>query len=90
MMLASDSSLENNADSPAELSTNNSADGLAEPDAGQAEMDAAGSEVLADRPAWQQLALTDARSGQPFTLADFAGRTVFVEPRPLFWATAPF
>jgi thiol-disulfide isomerase/thioredoxin len=26
------------------------------------------------------LALTDARTGQAFTLADFAGKTVFVEP----------
>lgn len=33
-----------------------------------------------ERPAWQQIALTDARTGQPFTLADFAGKTVFVEP----------
>jgi cytochrome oxidase Cu insertion factor (SCO1/SenC/PrrC family) len=32
------------------------------------------------RPAWQQIALIDARSGSSFTLADFAGKTVFVEP----------
>jgi len=32
------------------------------------------------RPAWQTLPLTDARTGQTFTLADFAGKTVFVEP----------
>lgn len=32
------------------------------------------------RPAWQQIALIDARSGSTFTLADFAGKTVFVEP----------
>lgn len=40
----------------------------------------AGSEPMAGLPAWQQLALTDARSGQTFTLADFAGQKVFVEP----------
>lgn len=32
------------------------------------------------QPAWQSVALTDARSGASFTLGDFAGRTVFVEP----------
>ena len=32
------------------------------------------------RPAWQQIALTDARTGKQFTLADYAGKTVFVEP----------
>jgi len=31
-------------------------------------------------PAWASLELVDARSGQTFTLADFAGRTVYVEP----------
>lgn len=38
------------------------------------------AEVAADRPAWQQLALTDARTGETFTLADFAGKIVYVEP----------
>lgn len=33
----------------------------------------------AERPAWHALPLTDARSGQTFTLADFAGKTVYVE-----------
>jgi thiol-disulfide isomerase/thioredoxin len=32
-----------------------------------------------ERPAWQQLPLTNARTGETFTLADFAGQTVFVE-----------
>lgn len=31
-------------------------------------------------PAWTQLELVNARTGEPFTLADFAGKTVFVEP----------
>ena len=30
-------------------------------------------------PAWQTIALTDARTGETFTLADFAGKHVFVE-----------
>ncbi len=33
-----------------------------------------------ERPAWQMISLTDARTGAAFTLADFAGQTVFVEP----------
>jgi thiol-disulfide isomerase/thioredoxin len=36
-----------------------------------------GSMTLA---AWQTLPLTNARTGETFTLGDFAGRTVFVEP----------
>ena len=60
-------------------------------DAPQSEEAAADSGDMADapqseqaaavaRPAWQQIALIDARSGSSFTLADFAGKTVFVEP----------
>jgi thiol-disulfide isomerase/thioredoxin len=33
-----------------------------------------------DLPAWQTLALTNARTGESFALSDFAGKTVFVEP----------
>ena len=33
-----------------------------------------------DLPAWQQIQLTDARTGAKFALADFAGKTIFVEP----------
>lgn len=36
--------------------------------------------MAVDLPAWQQLALVDARSGESFTFADFNGKTVFVEP----------
>ena len=32
-----------------------------------------------DLPAWQTIALTDARTGATFTLADFAGKHVFIE-----------
>jgi cytochrome oxidase Cu insertion factor (SCO1/SenC/PrrC family) len=35
---------------------------------------------VVDLPVWQTLLLTDARTGEPFTLADFGGKTVFVEP----------
>ncbi len=41
---------------------------------------------MAELPAWQQLSLTDARTGETFTLADFSGKTVFVEPMAT-WCT---
>lgn len=44
------------------------------------------SMAMMDQPAWQTIALTDARSGESFTLADFAGKTVFVEPMAT-WCT---
>lgn len=37
-------------------------------------------ELAMERAAWQSIPLTDARSGATFTLADYAGKTVFVEP----------
>jgi thiol-disulfide isomerase/thioredoxin len=40
----------------------------------------------AERPAWHYLPLTDAQSGQTFTLADFDGKTVYVEPMAT-WCT---
>lgn len=36
--------------------------------------------AMMPKPTWQTITLTDVRSGQTFTLADFAGKTVFVEP----------
>jgi thiol-disulfide isomerase/thioredoxin len=38
------------------------------------------------RPAWQTLPLVNARTGETFTFADFAGKTVFVEPMAT-WCT---
>jgi cytochrome oxidase Cu insertion factor (SCO1/SenC/PrrC family) len=38
------------------------------------------------RPVWQTLPLTNARTGETFTFADFAGQTVFVEPMAT-WCT---
>ena len=35
---------------------------------------------VVERPAWQSLPLTNAQTGESFTLADFAGKTVYVEP----------
>ena len=44
------------------------------------------TEAMMDLPAWQTIALTNATTGEPFTLADFAGKTVFVEPMAT-WCT---
>jgi cytochrome oxidase Cu insertion factor (SCO1/SenC/PrrC family) len=40
----------------------------------------------AARPDWHALPLVDARTGQTFTLADLAGKTVYVEPMAT-WCT---
>ncbi len=63
-------------------------DGAAMEDATAEVMEEATEEMTEDamtsesveRPAWQQIQLTNARTGEPFTLADYAGKTVFVEP----------
>ncbi len=46
------------------------------------------SPVIAEinRPAWQTVQLINARTGETFTLADFEGKTVFVEPMAT-WCT---
>jgi thiol-disulfide isomerase/thioredoxin len=57
--------------------------------AGDAEAMTEGSEAMVtggDLPAWQTLPLTNARSGETFALADFGGKTVFVEPMAT-WCT---
>ncbi len=40
----------------------------------------------ASLPAWQTIPLVDARTGETFTLSDFAGKTVYVEPMAT-WCT---
>lgn len=42
--------------------------------------------AMADLPLWQQITLTDVRTNETFTLADFAGKTVYVEPMAT-WCT---
>ena len=46
----------------------------------------ANMETMAEKPTWQTIALTNAQSGETFTLGDFAGKTVFVEPMAT-WCT---
>ena len=45
-----------------------------------------GSPVTSSNIAWQDMTLTDVVSGESFTFADFAGKTVFVEPMAT-WCT---
>ncbi len=45
----------------------------------------AARDALAAQP-WATMTLTDVTTGQPFTIADFAGRTVFVEAMAI-WCT---
>ncbi len=47
---------------------------------------AATTAPAADRPAWFSLPLVDARTGETFTLGDFSGQLVFVEPMAT-WCT---
>jgi thiol-disulfide isomerase/thioredoxin len=42
--------------------------------------EAQGETTAVNLPAWQSVALTNAVTGESFTLADFQGKTVFVEP----------
>lgn len=48
--------------------------------------EAMGDEMMSDAAAWQKIALTNVRTGETFTLADFAGKTIFVEPMAT-WCT---
>jgi thiol-disulfide isomerase/thioredoxin len=62
------------AEPTADVMAEPTADVMAEPTAD------AMADTMVEKPAWQTVALTDARTGATFTLGDFAGRTVFVEP----------
>jgi hypothetical protein len=57
-----------------------------EPLAATAEADEVAVSTTAYVPAWMTTELTDACSGEVFTLADFAGKTLFVEPMAT-WCT---
>lgn len=48
--------------------------------------EAMGDEMMSDAAAWQKITLTNVRTGETFTLGDFAGKTVFVEPMAT-WCT---
>jgi thiol-disulfide isomerase/thioredoxin len=54
--------------------------------ADDAMMDESTSADLSALPAWQTIALTNVRTGEQFTLADFNGQSVFVEPMAT-WCT---
>ncbi len=63
-------------------------DDMSEDSADEAAMADTADEAMADEAmaAWQTISLTNAVTGESFTLADFAGRTVFVEPMAT-WCT---
>jgi cytochrome oxidase Cu insertion factor (SCO1/SenC/PrrC family) len=62
-------------------------DSMADEDMADSEnMDSSSEDSMMEAPAWQQIELTDARTGDTFTLADFAGQPVFVEPMAT-WCT---
>jgi len=50
------------------------------------EMAAETDDTMAGLPEWQTIPLTEVRTGETFTLADFAGKTIFVEPMAT-WCT---
>ncbi len=53
---------------------------------GPSGLHAAPAAAQADLPVWQTMPLTNARTGEAFTLADFRGKTVYVEPMAT-WCT---
>ena len=64
---------------------------MTEHEDGTEEMDEVAEEMdddmaMTDAPAWMTIPVTDVRTGETFTLADFAGKTVFVEPMAT-WCT---
>ncbi|MCO5186396.1 MAG: redoxin domain-containing protein [Anaerolineae bacterium] len=78
------------ADDEAMMEDDTHDDGMAEDEAmmdDEAAMDDEMAESeLSGLPGWQTLVLTNARTGEQFTLADFNGQTVFVEPMAT-WCT---
>lgn len=67
---------------PAQTAATPTAETLAAADQRAAQAPAA----ISNAPAWLSLPITDARTGSTFTLADFAGKTVWVEPMAT-WCT---
>lgn len=55
-------------------------------DATQEAAASANTDTAYNGPAWASMAITNARTGETFTLADFAGKTVFIEPMAT-WCT---
>jgi thiol-disulfide isomerase/thioredoxin len=80
MMMAEDEMAANEGDMAEEDSM------MAEEDSMMTDEDDRAGHNLVDLPAWQTIVLTDARTGESFSLADFMGKTVFVEPMAT-WCT---
>lgn len=75
-----DDMTEMDADSSAAMDDTMGEAGNSDDRAGSDEDMADASAAMMDLPIWQTLPLTDAATGESFALADFQGKTVFVEP----------
>ncbi|MEZ4594672.1 MAG: TlpA disulfide reductase family protein [Chloroflexota bacterium] len=75
-----------------EMAMSDHEEGMAELEETMADAEAMDDEMMdddmamSDLPLWMTTELTDVRTGETFTLADFAGKTVFVEPMAT-WCT---
>jgi thiol-disulfide isomerase/thioredoxin len=75
-----------------EMAMSDHEEGMAEMEETMEEAEAMDDEMMddnmamSDLPLWMTTELTDVRTGETFTLADFAGKTVFVEPMAT-WCT---
>jgi cytochrome oxidase Cu insertion factor (SCO1/SenC/PrrC family) len=74
-----DSEMADSAESTDESMTEGQHDTVASDDLAAA-ADAMAEDTMAAAAAWQTVPVTNARTGETFTLGDFAGKTVFVEP----------
>ena len=61
-------------------------EGMAELEETMEDAESMSEDMMSDLPLWMTSELTDVRTGETFTLADFAGKTVFVEPMAT-WCT---
>lgn len=75
-----------------DMATTDHEEGMAEMEETMEEAEAMSDDMMDDdmamseMPLWMTTTLTDVRTGETFTLADFAGKTVFVEPMAT-WCT---
>jgi len=82
--MATEESMESTQDMTEETTTETTDHAMSEEDqtndTGSGSMAVEGTDISSAQAAWQMLPLTNARTGESFTLGDFAGQTVFIEP----------
>ncbi|MCB9451411.1 MAG: TlpA family protein disulfide reductase [Anaerolineaceae bacterium] len=87
MMESTDEAMMDSTEEPMMESTDEAMmESTEEPMMDATEESAMSSAVAYNGPDWASLPITNARTGETFTLADFAGKTVFVEPMAT-WCT---